>query len=161
MHKTVTAFIDVNVPRKKTPLQEIREQIESRTQQGRGPSIIIGDPGLDYCPVPLPMAPILQVDLDAILDSFGNQVGEVDDGEVILYDSLNQQPVLLAQASRVTSTSFTLPTDATWIVDVWFDWLHADPETMWQFSPDTTITTTASLPTDMLVQVLYVGVANQ
>ena len=161
MNKTVTAFIDVNVPRKKTPLQEIRESVEARTQGGRGPSLITIGGGLDYCPLPLPSAPVLNIDIDAILDSFGLQVGEVSDGEVILYDSLNQQPVLLANASRVTGTSFTLPTHATYVIDVWFDYLHADPETMWQFTPDTSITTTASLDSNVIVTVLYVGIANQ
>lgn len=161
MHKTQTAFIDVNVPRKKTPLQELREQIEARTNQGRGPSIISGDTSLEYCAYFLPGAPVLTVDLDAILDSFGNQVGEIDNGEVILYDSLDQQPVLFAQANRVTSASFNTPSDATYVVDVWFDWLHANPETMWQFNPDTSITTTADLDSQVLVQVLYVGIANE
>lgn len=161
MRKTQTAFIDLNIPRKKTPLQEWREQIESRTQQGRGPSTGQIGGGLDYCPIALPGAPVLNINLDDILDSFGLEVGEVDaQNEVVLYDSFNQQPVLLANATRVTGTSFTLPTHASWVVDVWFDSLHADPETMWQFTADTTITTTASLDSQVIVQVLYVGIAN-
>lgn len=161
MHKTQTVFIDVNHPRKTTPLQEWRESIEARTNQERGPSINAGSGFLDYCPLPLPAAPVLQVDLDAILDSFGLEVGEVAEGGVVLYDSFNQQPVLLAHAARVTGTSFTLPTHASRVTDVWFDSLHADPETMWQFSPDTSLTTTASLDPAVLVQALYIGIANQ
>lgn len=161
MRKTQTIFVDVNHPRKKTPLQEWRESIEARTNQGRGSTLTPGATGLDYCPLPLPSAPVLNIDLDAILDSFGLQVGEVDNGEIILYDSFNQQPVLLALAARLTGTTFSLPTAASYVVDVWFDSLHADPETMWQFDADTSITTTAPLDSMVLVQVLYVGIANQ
>lgn len=158
MRKTETIIVDVNAPRKITPLQEIRERVESRTQDGLGPTVIHGDPSLEYCPVTLPAAPVLRVDLDAILDSFGIQVGEIDQEEVILYDSFDPQPVLIALASRVTGTSFTIPSHATYVVDVWFDSLHADPDTMWQFTPDTQLTTTASLDPATLVQVLYVGI---
>jgi len=160
MRKRQTVFIDLNTPRKKTPLQEWREGVEARTNQGRGPSLIPGGSFLDYCELPLAPAPVLTIDLDAILDELGAVVGEVTDGEVVLYDSLNRQPVLLALADRATSTSFTLPTTATRIAGVWFDSLHADPESMWQFTPDVSISTTAPLPTGMLVQVLYVGVVN-
>lgn len=159
MHKTVTAFIDVNVPRKQTVLAEIREAIEARTEQYRPPTGTEGT-GLDYCEDFLPPGDIYKIDVDAILDALGDQVGEVDDGEVVLYDTLDPNPILLAVASRDTSTSFTLPTVAQYVVDVWFDSLHADPVDMWQFTPDTSITTTASLPADMLVQVLYVGIVD-
>jgi hypothetical protein len=159
MRKTKTIVVDVNTPRKLTPLQEIREAVEARTQGGQSPVLTPGSGFLDYCEGFLPPKPVLKIDLDAILDSLGATVGEVGDGgQVILYDSMDKEPVLLALASRVTSTSFTLPTDATYVVDVWFDSLHADPEDMWQFTPDTSITTTAELPDDMLVQVLYVGI---
>lgn len=160
MRKTQTLTIEVNIPRKTTPLQEWREAIETRTQDGQGPTIIPGDGFKDYCPIPLPSAPVLEVDLDAILDDIGIEVGEIDNGEVILYDEINPNPVLLALASRSTATSFSIPSEALRIQDVWFDYLHADPESMWQFVEPTTITTTASLPSDMLVQVLYVGITN-
>ena len=154
MRKTQTVTIDVNIPRKTTPLQEWREAVETRTQGGDGPSVI---PGYDYCPVPLPGAPVSSVDVDAILDAIGAQIGEVDNGEAILYDSLNPHPVLLATATRLTSSSFSLPTPALRVQDVWFDSLHADPEDMWQFTPETLITTTVPLDSAVLVQVLYIG----
>lgn len=155
--RTMTILIDVNIPRKSTPLQEWREGIETRTQEGQGPAVIPGDGFLDYCPLPLPGAAPLVVDLDALLDALGIQVGEIDNGEVVLYDSLNPNPVLLATAARDTNSEFTTPTPALRVTDVWFDSLHADPEDMWQFIAPNTITTTEPLPSSILVQVLYVG----
>ena len=157
MRKTQTVTIDVNIPRRLTPLQEWREAIETRTQDGQGPSIIPGDGFLDYCYLPLPYAPPYAVDLDALLDALGVEVGEIVEEEVVLYDSFNPNPVLLATATRSTDSVFLLPSRALRVQDVWFDSLHADPETMWQFEPTQTITTTEALPSAVLVQVLYVA----
>jgi hypothetical protein len=154
MQKTRTLFIAVNTPRRRTPESgQISQQVSQQTQL-RGPS---SSGTLPYCPVDLPPAATLYVSGSNILDDLGNVWGTIESGIPIPTDSFNQNPVLLALAARITSTQFNLPTNAERVVDVWFDSLHSDPETMWTFSPDLTINTTAALDSQILVQALYIG----
>lgn len=71
-------------------------------------------------------------------------------------ESNADQVYLQVTSTRVDSTHYSLSVEGDYIVDVWFDDLHARPEVQWNFDGPDIITTTSELPPEIEVKVAYV-----
>lgn len=132
----------------------------SRFTDGQGPSSFqvgqFGVPCDDPC---VPQCETLFVSGSNILDAAEAIWGDIINDYAVPRDSLNPTPIITGDATRISATEFTIPSKAQYVVDVWFDYIHAEPDQHYSFVAHQTITTVASIPDDMKIRVMYVGLA--
>jgi hypothetical protein len=90
-----------------------------------------------------------------IIDDETNQVGLIDGTGNITSDELNLDcGVYLVY--NMSGSIFDLPTDAQYVTDVWFDYLHATPGLHWEFDAPRTITVYSPIMSGTIVRAAFV-----
>lgn len=129
--------------------------LTKRTEQIRGSdaTIIPGSPCGGHC---LPECETYRItDIDAIIDSLSERWGFVIGEELVSEAGVSAAITVQASLERLDNHTFQLPSRAQWVVDVWFDDLHADTGFHYAWVPDRLIVTTIDLPTDIVVDAVY------
>lgn len=94
-----------------------------------------------------------------LLDDQGNIVGTIDDNGVLTnYSAINTVfPIVVDAIPIVSGSTYSLPSDASYITEVWFDYLYTKGGVHWNFSPSRTISILNPISPDTTVRVAYVS----
>jgi hypothetical protein len=156
MHKHEQVFLTSSRERGTTTLAQLAQHIEASQDADAGIVQLpgsFGDTCDGHC---LPECETYRVtDLDAIIDSLSEQWGVVSEGQLVSDAGMSAAITVQAKCSRVDDQTFQLPSAAAWVVDVWFDDLHADPGFHYEVETDRLITTTVALPSGVVVEAVY------
>ena len=115
-----------------------------------------GNGGCDHCLAP---CEIYRISGSTVIDPNSLQWGSVS-GSYLWPDAATSAAITIqADCTRLTDTTFQLPTQADCVVDVWFDDLHADPGYQYSFDPRRTITTIATVPSGIVISAVYLNYA--
>lgn len=157
MRKTQQVFV-TNTRRRESvdSLAGLTKRIEQTMDGGAGTSVLPGSFGSQPCTNCLPECETYRItDLDTIIDSLSDVWGTVSGSQLVSSAGISAAITVQAKTTRLDSQTFQLPSAAQWVVDVWFDDLHADPGYHYGTSGDRLITTVAPLPTDVVVECVY------
>lgn len=157
MARRITVHMTDERGRRETLLAQVPNKAERATQSNlAGPTVRpgqFGDACADNC---LHICETYRIlDDDSIVDSLLDQWGIVENEELVSDAGLSAAITVQAQAERIDDSTFRLPSKAAWVVDVWFDALHADPTYHYEIDGFRTIRTVTPLPTDIRVTAVY------
>lgn len=88
-----------------------------------------------------------------------NVVGLIDDNGVLTnYLQTNTVvPVTVNAIPIVSGSLYSVPSNATYITEIWFDYLYTKKDLHWNFSPLRTINILSDIADDTVVRVAYVS----
>jgi len=93
----------------------------------------------------------------SIIDDESIEVGTISLDGVISSDDLDLScPIMLVSEGTVVSGSYQLPTNAEYVVDVWFDGLHATRGTHWVFSTPNSVDVLSPISGETKVRAWFV-----
>lgn len=92
-----------------------------------------------------------------LYDNNGHRWGEIIDSVPVGDASFLTAIKIDAVLARVDNSTFTLPSRAQYVTDVWFDGLKAEPGNHYYFFPDDLINTVAAQAADVVVSALYLN----
>lgn len=93
----------------------------------------------------------------SIIDAENNVVGTIDGSGIISSDDLNLDcPLSLVYTIEGSSAGYDIPTDAQYILDVWFDYLHTTRDLHWTFEAPRTINVLSPIMSGTQVRVAFV-----
>ena len=156
MQKTEQVF--VTNARRREGVADLQGLVRRNEQDNgaQGPSVLPGSFGNSPCDHCLPKCETYRItDLDAIIDSLSEQWGTVQDDELVSDAGVSAAITVQASLERIDNHTFQLPSHAQWVVDVWFDDLHADPGYHYTYIPDRLIVTKVDLPAGVVVDAVY------
>jgi len=150
-------------PVKDHALTDLKAQIAQRTQEATQATLEAAGGGDSPTPTGVIIndqaeAPIYYtVDGIELTDDQGNRWGEFING-VPVGDASFEAPIQInAILPRVDDSTFQLPSDAAYVMEVWFDGLEAEPTNHYTFLPTVTILTVTPMPSDIIVNALYLS----
>ena len=93
----------------------------------------------------------------AIINDQSDVVGNIDEVGLITSSDLNLECPLSLVTTLSGSGTGDLPTDAQYVTDVWFDYLHATRDTHWYFETPRTINVLSPIMAGTQVRVAFVS----